>query len=128
MNEEKAMCELCGEPMPKGEEMFKFHGNSGPCPKPQLTAAQKLEPVIDKMLTEMKIELMAAMEKFPKFNSAHEGFAVLKEEVDELWDEVKTNQSMRNPNHMQKEALQVSAMGLRFAIDVCCPYEKTWEK
>ena len=30
-------CELCGEPMPKGEEMFKFHGYSGPCPKPPLT-------------------------------------------------------------------------------------------
>ena len=27
-------CELCGEPMPAGEEMFKFHGYSGPCPKP----------------------------------------------------------------------------------------------
>jgi hypothetical protein len=27
-------CELCGEPMPAGEEMFKYHGSSGPCPKP----------------------------------------------------------------------------------------------
>lgn len=26
-------CELCGEPMPEGEEMFKYHGYSGPCPK-----------------------------------------------------------------------------------------------
>lgn len=24
-------CELCGDPMPKGEEMFKYHGYSGPC-------------------------------------------------------------------------------------------------
>ena len=31
-----ANCELCGEPMPEGEEMFKFHGYSGPCPKPPL--------------------------------------------------------------------------------------------
>jgi hypothetical protein len=29
-------CELCGEPMPEGEGMFKFHGYSGPCPKPPL--------------------------------------------------------------------------------------------
>lgn len=29
-----ATCELCGEPMPPGEEMFKYHGYSGPCPKP----------------------------------------------------------------------------------------------
>lgn len=30
------VCELCGEPMPPGETMFKFHGYSGPCPKPPL--------------------------------------------------------------------------------------------
>ena len=29
-------CELCGEPMPVGEEMFKCHGYSGNCPKPPL--------------------------------------------------------------------------------------------
>lgn len=33
---EQAKCELCGEPMPPGEEMFKFHGYSGNCPKPPL--------------------------------------------------------------------------------------------
>ena len=32
-------CELCGEPMPPGETMFKFHGYSGPCPKPPLPKA-----------------------------------------------------------------------------------------
>lgn len=36
MPDEKAICELCGEPMPPGEEMFKFHGYSGNCPKPPL--------------------------------------------------------------------------------------------
>lgn len=29
-----ATCELCGEPMPPGEEVFKYHGYSGNCPKP----------------------------------------------------------------------------------------------
>lgn len=33
---ETANCSVCGEPMPIGEEMFKFHGYSGPCPKPPL--------------------------------------------------------------------------------------------
>lgn len=27
-------CCLCGEPMPPGEEVFKYHVLSGPCPKP----------------------------------------------------------------------------------------------
>lgn len=31
---EKALCQLCGEPMPEGEEMFNYHGYSGDCPKP----------------------------------------------------------------------------------------------
>ena len=31
---DKPVCGLCGEPMPEGEEMFKNHGYSGPCPKP----------------------------------------------------------------------------------------------
>jgi hypothetical protein len=33
---DEANCELCGEPMPQGEEMFNYHGYSGPCPKPPL--------------------------------------------------------------------------------------------
>lgn len=31
---DQARCSLCGEPMPAGEEMFNYHGYSGPCPKP----------------------------------------------------------------------------------------------
>lgn len=31
---DESKCSICGEPMPVGEEMFKFHGYSGPCPKP----------------------------------------------------------------------------------------------
>lgn len=27
-----ARCVVCGKPMPPGEEMFRFHGYSGPCP------------------------------------------------------------------------------------------------
>lgn len=29
-----AICGLCKLPMPKGEEMFLYHGHSGPCPTP----------------------------------------------------------------------------------------------
>jgi len=27
------VCDLCGGRMPKGEEMFRYHGHSGSCPK-----------------------------------------------------------------------------------------------
>lgn len=64
-------------------------------------------------------ELNNARANWPAFNSAHEGFAVLKEEVDELWDHVKTNQKRRDLAAMRKEAIQVAAMALRFATECC---------
>lgn len=35
---EKPTCQLCGQPMPPGEEMFNYHGYSGPCPEPPTPA------------------------------------------------------------------------------------------
>lgn len=51
---------------------------------------------------------------WPPFNSAHEGFAILKEEVDELWAHVTTNQKRRDLVAMRAEAIQVAAMALKF--------------
>lgn len=42
---EEARCGLCGEPMPPGEEMFKYHGYSGNCPKPPLPQQKKITSV-----------------------------------------------------------------------------------
>lgn len=64
-------------------------------------------------------EVERAKEKWPKFNSAHEGFAVLNEEFDELKTHVWTNQSKRDLEAMKKEAIQVAAMALRFITEVC---------
>ena len=72
------------------------------------------------ILSEVQIEMEKAQSIWPPFNSAHEGYAVLLEEVDELWDHVKTNQKRRDLDAMRKEAIQVSAMAARFAQEVCC--------
>ena len=64
-------------------------------------------------------EICIAKHNWPPFNSAHEAFAVLKEEVDELWDHIKTNQKKRDLKAMHDEAIQVAAMALRFASEVC---------
>jgi NTP pyrophosphatase (non-canonical NTP hydrolase) len=70
-------------------------------------------------LIEIHKEAEWAMTHWPKFNSAHEGYGVLAEEVDELWQHVKTNQKRRDLQAMRKEAIQVAAMALRFAVEVC---------
>jgi NTP pyrophosphatase (non-canonical NTP hydrolase) len=64
-------------------------------------------------------ELEKATANWPEFNSAHEGFAVLLEEVDELKAHVWTNQKRRDLPAMRKEALQIAAMALRFASECC---------
>jgi len=72
----------------------------------------------DAALNQIIEEFNVASLKFPPFHSAHEGFSVLKEEVDELWDEVKGHRSIENFNRMRAEAVQVAAMALRFIVDV----------
>jgi hypothetical protein len=64
-------------------------------------------------------EMAFASSKFPAFASEHEGYAILLEEVDELWEAVKLNQ--KNPereNLICKECIQVGAMALRFLHDM----------
>lgn len=66
-------------------------------------------------------EAARAMAKFKPFNSSHEGFAVLDEEVDELWDAIRSN----DLEHARKEAIQVAAMALRYIAE--CPGTKHYE-
>lgn len=71
------------------------------------------------VLEEVQQEVLTAEAKWPPINSAHEGYAVLLEEVDELKEHVWTNQKRRDPSAMRKEAIQVAAMAVRFIRDVC---------
>lgn len=71
------------------------------------------------VISDTLVERYSARKNWPSFNSAHEGFAVLLEEVDELKAHVWTNQKRRDLASMRKEAIQVAAMALRFSIEVC---------
>lgn len=64
-------------------------------------------------------EFAHASRKFPAFASEHEGYAIILEEMDELWEVVKLNQ--KNPDRLklcEKECIQVGAMALRFLHDM----------
>lgn len=64
-------------------------------------------------------ELKRARKIFAPFNSAHEGYGVILEEKDELWDEIKRKRQARSKRKMREEAIQLAAMVIRFVVDVC---------
>jgi hypothetical protein len=68
---------------------------------------------------DVRIEIELARALYRPMASAHEGWAVLREEVDELWDEVKKKPSKRNNVAMYNELVQVAAMAQRMAEDIC---------
>jgi hypothetical protein len=72
-----------------------------------------------KVLSEVSEELDRAVAAFPAFHSAHEGHSTLREEFEELWDEVKVKQGQRLVHRMRHEAIQVAAMAVRFVLDLC---------
>ena len=69
---------------------------------------------------DMLQEYLSAEKQFQPFNSTHEGYAVIKEELDELWDLVK-DKSCIDPTIFRKEAIQIGAMAIRFIMD-CLPH------
>lgn len=75
--------------------------------------------VYARVLQDAGAELGKALRKYPKFHNGHEGYAVVLEELDELKAEVWKKQKKRNIAKMRKEAIQVAAVALRFAMEVC---------
>lgn len=75
-------------------------------------------------------ELANARAAHAPMNGHHEGYAVILEELDELWEACKVNTHKRSIANieqaridkraaMRKEALQVATMAIRFIEDVC---------
>ena len=67
---------------------------------------------IDKILNDILKEVKRTQDKFPPYNSVHEGYAIMLEEFDELWDEVK--QKDHNYTRMYNKAKQIAYTAIRF--------------
>ena len=68
------------------------------------------------LIGDVRDETLIAMRSFPPFNSAHEGWAVIHEELDELWAHVKGNTG--ESSAARQEAVQIAAMALRYVVDL----------
>ncbi len=75
---------------------------------------------LENILEDIKKEFKFATDNWGAFNSLHEAYAIVLEEVDELWLEVKSSQ--KRPEHTKlarKEAIQVATMAIRLIYDCC---------
>jgi hypothetical protein len=73
---------------------------------------------LQKIMLAVQREATRAMSLHAPMHNEHEGYAVILEELDELWDEIKLKQSARNPPAIRQEALQVAAMAIRMIYDL----------
>ncbi len=80
-----------------------------------------IEGNIAGVVDEVVAELERATNLHGPMSSPHEGYAVLQEEVDELWEEVKDRDL--DQRRLRAEAIQVAAMAIRFIMD-CCEEEE----
>ncbi len=67
-------------------------------------------------LADVGAEVHRAWAKWPAFNSVHEGYAVILEELDELWEEAKKKEP--DKAKLRTEAKQVAAMAIRFMVEL----------
>ena len=109
-------------------------------------SSKKIDKKIDKIIKDILKELDYAERNFGPYNSSHEGFAVIQEEFDELWDVVKLNpkkipveelgeifstkpgeehllikrmQIAERQKRLRAEAIQVATTAIRFIKDIC---------
>ena len=79
---------------------------------------------LQEILEDIRKEFEFATNKYGGFNSVHEAYAIILEEVNELWEEVKASQKNQSRlEFVKKEAIQVATMAIRLIFD-CCKKEK----
>ena len=64
-------------------------------------------------------EFLRANDLYSNLHSNHEAYAVIKEEMDELWDEIKKNKDTMGNKKIIKELIQIGAMVVRYLDNLC---------
>lgn len=74
----------------------------------------KKEDAIKQVLSELEDTQL----QHPTMRSMHQAYAVLLEEVDEVWTEIKKKPDQRHYIRVRQEAAQIAATALRIMIDL----------
>lgn len=81
--------------------------------------------VIEMRSSEIVAETERAMSLHPPIHSGHEAYGVIKEELDEFWEQVKINPNKLSGSEraarldkMHSELIQTAAMCLRTLVDL----------
>ena len=84
-----------------------------------------LDERYDEALVEVVEELIMLKAKvddpnhpFDNLHSPHHGWALLHEEMDELWEEIRKKNEFRDKESMREEAKQIAALAIRFMTDL----------
>lgn len=68
-------------------------------------------------LADVREEYAKVTEKHgPTYASVHEGWAIMFEEVDELWEEARKKSKNRDFVNMREECVQIASCALKFAL------------
>jgi hypothetical protein len=73
---------------------------------------------IGKTIKAIIAEYNRSIVKNAPFNSTYEGWALIKQKVDGLWEEIKKDNPDNSREVIMKEAAQIGAMAMRFMVDL----------
>jgi uncharacterized protein YydD (DUF2326 family) len=70
------------------------------------------------VLVEVGDELRRARAEHDNYNSLHEAYAVIKEELDEFWEEVRKKTAQRSAEQCRTELVQIACTAVRAVNDL----------
>lgn len=78
---------------------------------------EEFEKKLPQTLAFLSRKVIGIIDKRPThFNSPHEAYAVLLEEVDGLWQEVKKNESAHDYKKIMQETADIAAVAIRMLV------------
>jgi hypothetical protein len=76
------------------------------------------DPIDSQTLEEVRNELGRARDEHDDYNSAHEAYSVILEELEEFWAQVKRKKAKRDRVEMRNELVQIACTAVRAVSDL----------